>query len=144
GARPGVPDRVRRHPVRLVLARRVPGDVRRLGDRGHLLPRRLDGAGPGMAGPDLADRQEPRPDLRLHLGPGDAAAAALRPADEPRVEGAAPARDPEHRRHRGPGGGHVSEVSVSERCPYLAGETEVIAVQRGPEPGGAKGAYRAF
>ena len=43
-AGPGLPDRVRRHPLRLLPARRVPGDVRRLRDRGRLLPRRLDGA----------------------------------------------------------------------------------------------------
>ena len=41
-------------------ARRVPGDVRRLRDRRRLLPRRLDGPGPGLARPDLDDRQDPR------------------------------------------------------------------------------------
>ena len=40
-ARRGLPDRVRRHALRLVHARRVPRDVRDLGDRRHLLPRRL-------------------------------------------------------------------------------------------------------
>ena len=50
-ARPGLPDRVRRHPLRRLPARRVPGDVRRLGDRRRLLPRRLDGPGPGWLDP---------------------------------------------------------------------------------------------
>ena len=48
--------------LRLLPARRVPGDVRRLGDRRRLLPRRLDGPGPGLARPDLDDRQDPLPD----------------------------------------------------------------------------------
>ena len=47
------------------------------------------GPGPGLARPDLDDRQDPLPDLRLHLGARDLAAAALRPADEPRLEDAA-------------------------------------------------------
>ena len=42
----GLPDRVRRHALRLLPARRVPGDVRHLGDRRRLLPRRLDGPRP--------------------------------------------------------------------------------------------------
>ena len=43
-ARRRLPDRVRGDAVRLVHARRVHRDVRDLRDRGHLLPRRLDGA----------------------------------------------------------------------------------------------------
>ena len=53
GAGAGLHDRVRRHALRLLPARRVPGDVRRLGDRRHLLPRRLDGTRPGLARPGL-------------------------------------------------------------------------------------------
>jgi NADH-quinone oxidoreductase subunit I len=33
---------------------------------------------------------------------------------------------------------------LSTRFPYLKDADEVVSVQRGPEPGGAKGAYRAF
>ena len=47
----------------------------------------------------------------LHLGPGDAAAAALRPVDEPRLEDPAPARDPERPRDRGTGGGRHERTS---------------------------------
>ena len=63
------------------------------------------GPGPELARPDLDDRQDPRPDPDLHLGPSDGAAPALRPADEPRLEGAAAARHPEHPRHRRSGRG---------------------------------------
>ena len=65
----------------------------------------------------------------------------------PRVEGPAAARDPEHPRHRGPGGGRHERgraTSNEQRFPYLEDEAEVVSVQRGPDPGGAKGAYRAF
>ena len=55
----GLHDRVRRHALRLLPARRVPRDVRRLGDRGHLLPRRLDGTGPGLARPGLDGGEDP-------------------------------------------------------------------------------------
>ena len=131
------------HPLRLLPARRVPGDLRRLRDRGRVLPRRLDGPGAGVARPDLDAGEDLRADRRLHLGPRDAAAAALRPADEPRLEGAAAAGDAEHPRHRGPGGGCMSEEAKPE-FPYLKDADEVVSVQRGPEPGGARGAYRAF
>ena len=67
------------------------------------------GPGPAMARPDLDDRQDPHPDHVLHLDPRDAAAAALRPADEPRLEGPAAAGDPERAGDRGTGGGCVSE-----------------------------------
>ena len=43
----------------------------------------------------------------LHLGPRDAAAAALRPAHVLRVEGAAAARHPQRPRDRDPGGDHL-------------------------------------
>ena len=33
---------------------------------------------------------------------------------------------------------------MSEEFPYLTDADEVVSVQRGPEPGGAQGAYRAF
>jgi NADH-quinone oxidoreductase subunit I len=45
------------------------------------------------------------------------------------------------RDHRTPGVG--SESDNSRRFPYLSDES-VVAVQRGPEPGGVGGAYRAF
>jgi NADH-quinone oxidoreductase subunit I len=38
----------------------------------------------------------------------------------------------------------VSENGGSEQFPYLKGRAEAVAVQRGPQPGGASGAYRAF
>ena len=80
-----------------------------------LLPRRLDGTGAGLARPDLDDRQDPRPDRRLHLGSGDGPAAALRPADEPRLEDPAADRDPERPRDRGTGGGPVIAASEGRR-----------------------------
>ena len=40
------------------------------------------GPGPGLARPDLDDRQDPRLICLLHLGPRHAAAAPLRPADD--------------------------------------------------------------
>ena len=50
-------------------------------------------------------RQDAVPRLLLHLGAGDAAAAALRPAHVPGLEGVPAARDPERARDRDPGGG---------------------------------------
>ena len=67
------------------------------------------GPGPGWLDPIWMLAKILAPDLRLHLGAGDAAAAALRPADEPRLEGPAAAGDPEHPGDRGTGGGYVSE-----------------------------------
>ena len=75
------------------------------------------GPGPSFLDPIWMLAKMLRPGPPLHLGPGDAAAAALRPADEPRLEGAAAAGDAERPRHRGPGGGHVSEF------PYLKDRT---------------------
>ncbi len=83
------------------------------------------------------------PGLRLHLGAGDPAAPALRPADDARLEGPAPDRDPQRAGDRGPGGGHVSENFDPKSASYLD-SIEVVEVQRGPEPGGLGGAYRAF
>ena len=73
------------------------------------------GPGPSFLDPIWMLAKIIGPDPGLHLGPGDAAAAALRPADEPRLEGAAAARDAEHARHRGPGGGHMTEFRLPER-----------------------------
>ncbi len=135
--RPGIHDRVRRDAVRQLPAGRIHGDPGRLRDRGGDLPRRLDGPRAELPRPDLDAGQDHGPDPGLHLGPGDAAAAALRPADEPGMEGAAAARDAEHAGHRGPGGRHMTEFR------YLD-DQDVVEVQRGPEPGGVGGAYRAF
>ena len=109
----GYHDRVRRDALRLLPAGRVPGDVRRLGDRRHLLPRRLDGPRPRLARPDLDGRQGPDADLLLHLGPRHAAPAALRPADEPRLEDHAAARHAQRARHRHPRHGALDERESS-------------------------------
>ena len=100
-------------------------------------------------------------DLRdlLHLDPRDAAAPALRPADELRLEGAAAtghaqhARDRDHRRggaqvsvwvHHPPGiGAPPPAPPPPPRGSWSPGDDQ-IAVQRAPAPGAAGGAYRAF
>ena len=76
------------------------------------------GPGPGFLDPIWMLAKMLRPGLLLHLGAGDAAAPALRPADEPRLEGAAAAGDPQRPRHRGPGGGDVSD-DATPTSPYL-------------------------
>ena len=73
--------------------------------------------------------------LLLHLGARDAPAAAVRPADVLRLEDPAAAGHPQCPRDRNPGGDLVT--------PWNPGD-DVVAVQRGPRPGGAGGAYRAF
>src|SRR3954463_12801868 len=57
------------------------------------------------------------------------------------MEGPAAAGDAERPRHRGPGGGHVT---VDPKSASYLDSIEVVEVQRGPEPGGLGGAYRAF
>ena len=77
----------------------------------------------------------------LHLDPRDAAAPALRPADELRLEDPAAARDAQRARdgdHRR-GGAQVSWTPMT----WSPGADQ-IAVQRAPAPGAAGGAYRAF
>ena len=76
--------------------------------------------------------------LLLHLGARDAAAPALRPADELRLEGPAAAGHPQRPRHRDPRGGDLTDA------PGNPDATTSSRSQRGPEPGGAGGAYRAF
>ena len=71
----------------------------------------------------------------VHLDPGDAAAPALRPAHVAGLEGAAAARDPQRPRDRDRGGEPMT--------PYDPGP-DVVEVQRGPQPGGPSGVYRAF
>ncbi len=98
-------------------AGRIHGDHRRLRRRRGDVPRRLDGPRPRLARPDLDAGQDARPGPRLHLGAGDAAAPALRPADEPRLEGAAAAGDPQRAGHRSPGGNDMMGVT---RYPCVA------------------------
>src|SRR5207342_2377340 len=89
---------------------------RRRGD----VPRRLDGPRAELARPDLDAGQDARPRPRLHLGAGDAAPAALRPADEPRLEGAAAPRHSQRPRHGRPGGDDMTGETFS---PPMAGTT---------------------
>ena len=96
---------------------------------------------PGWVGPVRRPGQDDALHQLLHLDPRDAAAPALRPADELRLEGPAAARDAERARdgdHRR--GGAQVRLAVERWDP---GEDQ-IEVQRAPEPGGAGGAYRAF
>ena len=72
----------------------------------------------------------------LHLGARHAAAPALRPADVVRLEGPAAAGDAQRARDR--------DLVVADLMATGPGKTPSIAVQRGPEPGGLGGAYRAF
>ena len=66
----------------------------------------------------LRDARQDRPaDLLLHLGPRDAPPPPLRPADEPRLEGAAAAGDAERAGHRG-AGRRCSDAH--KPCPELA------------------------
>src|ERR1700712_1677240 len=60
------------------------------------------------------------------------------------MEGPAAAGDPERARHRGPGGGHVSEQSFDPKGASYLDSIDVVEVQRGPEPGGVGGASRAL
>ena len=71
------------------------------------------GPGPGWLDPVWLIVQDAGADLLLHLGPRDAAAPALRPADEPRLEDHAAAGDPERPRHRGPGDGALMEAKLN-------------------------------
>ena len=145
----GLQHRVRGHALRLVLHGRVhkhAGDRRH---RGGALPRRVDGTRAGLPGPALDDPQDVLHRLLLHLGAGDAAAPALRPAHELRMEGAAAAGDAQPARDRCPRDGALMEARLNVdkldwAPPDWLDTEDVIAVQRGPEPGGAGGFYRAF
>src|SRR5690606_15209419 len=77
---------------------------------------------------------------RHHLDPGDPAATALRPADVLRVEGAAAPGHPQRPDHR-----HRPRGVLERGTPmtYDPG-SDIVEVQRGPEPGGLGGAYRIF
>ncbi len=96
------------------------------------------GPGPGLARPDLGDREDLPLPLPVHVGARHPPPGPLRPADVARLEGAAAARHPERAGDGDPGDDHMSK-----EFPYLEDES-VVAVQRGPEPGGVGGAYRAF
>ncbi len=129
--------RVRRRPLRRLLRRRVPEHHRRLGDHRDALPRRL--AAPvrrpaDVGRPDRRARQDAVPRLLLHLGAGDAAAAALRPAHVPGLEGVPAARDPERARDRDPGGDHLMPYNPDDRRGHPLA----------PLPGAVRSTYRAF
>ena len=101
--------------------------------------------------------------LPLHLGPRDAPAPALRPADELRLEGPPAAGNPQRTRHRNPRRGHPlmpeSPQPISAQpaasAPTSAPSTglnvtawspgeDVIEVMRTPAPGPARGTWRTF
>ena len=104
------------------------------------------GPGPGWLDPIWMLAKMLGAGLLLHLGAGDAAPAALRPADEPRLEGAAAPGDPERPGDRGAGGGAVALAPNDDGRLSRTSKRrqDVVEVQRGPEPGGVGGAYRAF
>ncbi len=106
------------------------------------------------AGQDVADH------VPVHLGARDAAAPALRPADELRLEGAAAAGHAQRAGDRDHRGGdplmarrtrdsrrHAAERapgrSAKRRAGWSPGE-DVIEVQRTPAPGAARSAWRTF
>jgi NADH:ubiquinone oxidoreductase subunit H len=100
----GVLHRVRRNRIRRLPVRGVREHDRRLGDRDDRLPRRLDDAvrdpPAGLGRPVHRRREDDALHHPVHLDPRDAAAAALRPADVVRLEGAAAARNGQPARHR--------------------------------------------
>ena len=102
-ARRRLQHRVRWRALRLLLLRRVPQRARRLRNRHHDLPRWLAAAlrhPPARMGrPDRRPLQDVADHVPLHLGSCDATAAALRPADEFRLEGAAATRHAQRPRH---------------------------------------------
>ena len=72
----------------------------------------------------------------LHLDPRHAAAPALRPAHELRLEGAAAAGDDQRPGDRDRGGVMTPKWDPADQ--------DVVEVIRGPQPSGPGGAYRAF
>ena len=107
---------------------------------GWLLPFGIDP--PGWVEPFVVLGEDDPLHLLLLLDPRDAAAPALRPADEPRLEDPPAAGDPQHPRHGDhPRGDRLT--SNPSPMPWNPGD-DVIAVQRAPQPGGAGGVYRAF
>ena len=94
------------------------------------------GPGPDRARPALdVPEAHARRDL-LHLDPRLAAAAPLRPADVVRLEDPAAAGDAQRPGNRNRPGGDLMSP--------FAWDDDVVQVERGPEPGGLGGAYRAF
>ena len=75
---------------------------------------------PGWVDPFVVLVQDGADHVPVHLGPRDAAAPALRPADELRLEGAAAAGHAERARHRDPRGGH----------PLMSGEAGPVESRR--------------
>src|SRR5262249_21328894 len=159
-ARRRLQHRVRRRPLRLLLLRGVPERARRLGGRGHGVPRRLADAvrhpPARVGGPDRGAREDGPGHVPVHLGAGDASPPALRPADELRLEGAAAAGDAQRARNgdRGRGGrligppaapgprrgGPPATLTVTTGSP----PGDVVEVQRSPAPGPARGAWRSL
>ena len=169
--------RVRRRALRLLLLRRVPQRAGRLRHRHDRLPRRLAAAvrdPPARLGrPVRRARQDGARHVPVHLGARHAAAPALRPADELRLEGAAAAGHAQRAGHGDRRGGDALMAEApsnpgSERPPATApgaaagaraaaatgalperlgdwspGE-DVIEVERTPAPGAARGTWRTF
>ena len=108
------------------------------------------GPGPGWLDPVWMVAKTLDAGLLLHLGPGHPAAPSLRPAHVAGLEGDAAAGDAEHPRHRRDRDGELMQAKLNtektdwSEFPYLESHEDVISVQRGPKPGGAGGAYRAF
>src|SRR6185437_13260357 len=88
-----------------------------------------------LARADRRDREDGRLRVLLHLGPRNAPAPALRPADVVRVEDPASAGDAQCPCDRDPRGG-------ARLMPYDPGE--VVEVLRAPRDNAAAGTYRAF
>ena len=110
------------------------------GNRRGDVPRRLDGPRPGLPRPDLDAGEDLRPALLLHLGAGDAAAAALRPADGAGLEGDAAAGDAQRARDRGIGGGDLTHPRRVNNCPrYRGGKCSVEG--SGMSESGSKGEF---
>ena len=103
-AGPGVPDGVRRHRFGSFLLAEYLEVFVVSGIAVAFFLGGWMGPGPGWLDPIWMLAEDLCPARRLHLGAGDGAAAPLRPADEPRLEGAAAAGDAQRPGHRGPGG----------------------------------------
>ena len=151
----GLHDRVRRRPLRLILPGRVHEHADHLGNRHHHVP--------GWLARALAARRAVGADQDhglhglLHLGARHPAAAALRPAHVVRLEDPAAAGHPERAGDRDRGDGGVStrpekkaakpKTKAAKPRKKKAGDqlaADAVVVMRGPEPGGAGGAYRSF
>ena len=105
----GLPDRIRRDALRLVrIGRRVLRDVRDLGISAAFFLGGWMGPGPGWLDP-IWMVVKILTLVLVFMGAGDAAAAALRPADVARLEGAASACDAQRPGDRDPGDGALMQ-----------------------------------